>query len=279
MMTKQVHSIVVFSDRLYRLLLWLYPVDHRREYGPLMAQVFRDQCRTAYMRDGASGVLWMWFPLVVDLAVTLIEEHRRKGFSMSKDSFTRFSGPLLMLGGLAWALSSYSQFQPGSQYVYWGIYRIAISMVAPGFLLTGVGLIGVQVRYGAQIGRVQVVLVSAILGAVVAAIGMIIITFVNDESIWWNATVIGYSLYAISLLLFGITALRSGISLKGGWLPILIAVIGLSNMSYSISAYNAGNITNSEIPTFAMLLVTGLAWIAFGYSVYADRPQPQTARA
>jgi hypothetical protein len=274
MMTRQIPGIVAFSDRLYRLLMWLYPADHRREYGPLMAQVFRDQCRTAYLRDGASGVLWVWFPLVVDLAVSLTEEHRRKGFSMSKESFARFSSPLLMLGGLAWVLSSYSQFQPGSHYNYWGIYQLSIAMISPAFLLTGAGVIGIQVRYRAQLGRVgQVALVAAVLGSALAAISILLMTFVNDK--WWNGAMVGFMLQSASLLIFGIASLRSTVMGIRSGLLLVIGIIGLLPMTRLIEAETGGFTWR----TFIIMLVMGLSWIAFGFSIRAERPQTQAVGA
>lgn len=271
MMTKQTPAIVVLSDHLYRLLLWLYPAEHRREYGPLMAQVFRDQCRTAYLRDGAWGVLWVWFPLMVDLAVTLIEEHRRKRFSMSKESFTRFSSPLLMLGGLAWALSSYSQLQPGSHYSYWGLYQLSIAMISPGFLLTGAGLIGLQMRYGTQLGRIgQAGLIVAVLGAAISAVGLFLMTFL--EATWWNLFIISYFLHFGGLLVFGIAALR--MMGNRNWLPIIVSIIGLLPMTGLIQAESGGFTWR----TFVIILVVGVVWIAYGFSLRANRTQAQSVR-
>ena len=35
----------MLSERLYRALLLVYPKEHRREYGELMVQLFRDRMR------------------------------------------------------------------------------------------------------------------------------------------------------------------------------------------------------------------------------------------
>ena len=34
--------VLSISDRIYRMLLVVYPAEHRREYGSLMAQAFCD---------------------------------------------------------------------------------------------------------------------------------------------------------------------------------------------------------------------------------------------
>lgn len=58
------------SDRLYRALLRTYPASFRRAYAPAMAQLFRDCCRDAYERRGASGLLRVWRHTLGDLLVT-----------------------------------------------------------------------------------------------------------------------------------------------------------------------------------------------------------------
>jgi hypothetical protein len=47
--------------RLYRLLLRLYPADHRREYGMLMEQLFRDQYRKVLNQGGIRSLARLWF--------------------------------------------------------------------------------------------------------------------------------------------------------------------------------------------------------------------------
>ena len=65
----------MLSERLYRALLWIYPKEHRREYGELMVQLFRDR-----MRHDAGGFRWLvvWTQMISDLAVSAFEEHKRR---------------------------------------------------------------------------------------------------------------------------------------------------------------------------------------------------------
>ena len=62
------------SDRLYRLLLMVYPVEFRQSYGPKMAQVFRDCCRAAHRQHGTMGVLHLWILTLYDLATNALAE-------------------------------------------------------------------------------------------------------------------------------------------------------------------------------------------------------------
>ena len=61
--------------RLFQRLLAAYPKEHRREYGPAMAQLFRDQCRDAW-RDGRGwGLTGLWLRVLPDLVKTSVLEH------------------------------------------------------------------------------------------------------------------------------------------------------------------------------------------------------------
>ncbi len=63
------------SPKLYQILLVAYPAEHRREYGPLMAQLFRDLCRDTYQRSGLLGLVGVWIPTLWDLVKTAASEH------------------------------------------------------------------------------------------------------------------------------------------------------------------------------------------------------------
>ncbi|MDI7277965.1 MAG: hypothetical protein QME94_18445, partial [Anaerolineae bacterium] len=74
-MAAELPAIVSTSTVLYRALLGLYPRAHRREYGPLMAQAFRDLCRDAYARGRSRAVLRLWLCALIDLAQAAVREH------------------------------------------------------------------------------------------------------------------------------------------------------------------------------------------------------------
>jgi len=48
------------ADRLYRLLLIVYPRSFRRAYGPALVQVFHDCARDAHQERGLPGLLGWW---------------------------------------------------------------------------------------------------------------------------------------------------------------------------------------------------------------------------
>ena len=52
------------SERVYRVMLLVYPEDHRRDYGDAMLGLFRDRLR----RDGGGlGTVWVWASVGPDL--------------------------------------------------------------------------------------------------------------------------------------------------------------------------------------------------------------------
>jgi hypothetical protein len=82
-----------FSERLYGILLHLYPAEHRHAYGDLMAQAFRDLCKAAYRKRGAVGLIALWFYTLTDTVVAAFIEHRdlrrSKAMSISPVGYSR----------------------------------------------------------------------------------------------------------------------------------------------------------------------------------------------
>src|SRR5262249_8345015 len=62
------------AQRLYALLLHLYPPAHRRAYGPLMLQTFRDSYRDALATHGRLGP-GFWLGVAGDEVKSLVREH------------------------------------------------------------------------------------------------------------------------------------------------------------------------------------------------------------
>ncbi len=67
---------VTVSVRIYERLLAIYPAGFRREYGPAMKQLFRDQCRDVWTRRAGLG-----FVRVVAASVDGFSQDFRRGAS------------------------------------------------------------------------------------------------------------------------------------------------------------------------------------------------------
>ena len=81
---------------MYRWLLVVYPREHRREYGELMVQLFRDRMR----RDGAGlGGAVVWKQMIIDLVGSSFKEHR-EGFDMKKGMWIATASVVALLAGV-----------------------------------------------------------------------------------------------------------------------------------------------------------------------------------
>jgi predicted neutral ceramidase superfamily lipid hydrolase len=69
------NDIVRRATRVYEVLLWFLPRSHRREYGALMVQLFRDQCRDACRHGRGWALINLWFGALLDLAGSAFREH------------------------------------------------------------------------------------------------------------------------------------------------------------------------------------------------------------
>jgi hypothetical protein len=73
--------ILRVSERLYRVLLVVYPEEFRNEYGAQLEQTFGDLCREKVERGGFAGLARLWVRTLLDLASTAavqrIHERRR----------------------------------------------------------------------------------------------------------------------------------------------------------------------------------------------------------
>src|SRR6266481_5349613 len=65
----------LFSHRVYAWLLLAYPAEFRREYGPQMAQLFRDYYRTEKRHGSRLGLSQLWLRTLLDVAETAPKEH------------------------------------------------------------------------------------------------------------------------------------------------------------------------------------------------------------
>ena len=68
-------AILSAAENVYRFLLFVYPATHRRDYGPLMVQLFRDLGRDSCRQKGLAGLVHLWFRVLVDTATSAAAEH------------------------------------------------------------------------------------------------------------------------------------------------------------------------------------------------------------
>lgn len=263
--------LITLSERIYRALLILYPADYRLEYGGLMVQIFRDVSRDAYHSRGAIGLAFWWCATLLDLTRTVIEQ--RKKVTMSKSTWIQITGSLLVVGGAFCALAAFSQFQPDDHYSYYGIYQVLILLMAPGFLLVGLGCAGLVLRYGSALGALgQGTLYLTSIGALVMVVGMVA-TLIQDSL--WNIWLAGCILHVVALIAFGLLHVWKPTLPVFRALPLQIAA-GWLVISMIAQVFPQAT---ANLLSFLMFFGMGLAWLAIGLAVHRQQSQAVPAAA
>ena len=104
-------KMLAVSDRIYRIILCLYPKAHRREFGGQMAQLFRDQCRDAWKIGRHAGLLKLWLRTLPDFGKTcLMEQISRIERNIMKYLNAKNTPTILLITSLVLAMLSFSHF-------------------------------------------------------------------------------------------------------------------------------------------------------------------------
>src|ERR1022692_2404373 len=90
MSKKTNNRALAVSQKVYGWLLRAYPPTHREEYGPSMAQLFRDLCRDAWCESRGWGMAKLWLRVLPDLLKTSIVE-RLAAFNKRKSMFDKMT--------------------------------------------------------------------------------------------------------------------------------------------------------------------------------------------
>jgi hypothetical protein len=137
---KSNHSIN-FSRRVYARLLYLFPREHREEYGASMLQVFTDQLREAGKQNGSFGIFALWLRTLWDLGISAIKEqfsspHLTAGLLEAvPNSPLPWKGvALVLVPGLAFFIAQLVQLS-GQDWFYWMKYRSGYFLILPVLLV------------------------------------------------------------------------------------------------------------------------------------------------
>lgn len=71
------HWGFLLSERSYRAMLSLYPVDFRIRFRKEMTQIFRDCCRDEVRNGNFAGLSRLWLRVLVDLVLSISRERGR----------------------------------------------------------------------------------------------------------------------------------------------------------------------------------------------------------
>ncbi len=288
--TRKDPGLVALSSAAYRLLLIAYPARFRGEYGPHMAQAFRDCCLQALRQAGPAGMLRLWSLTLIDWLKSVIEQHLLKGVHMSKARFIRISGWALILGAIALLLATAAvaaTSDASSQYDARyrptdPIFQAIQGLLFPSaVVLITVGLAGLYARYSSQSSRLgRAGLILGILGGIVTFTSMLGLFVANIGDPLWSAMMFSIAVMFGGLALFGADALRSRALPRGNYLPVLAGVgfplVVITSLTYK--AITGRTLDMSDLVTAAIFLVTALALLGLGQILRGEPLEaPQSA--
>ena len=277
-----------FSERLYGALLCLYPKPFRATHGQPMRLTFRDACREAYRRNGAGGLLALWFPTLLDLFQSAFAEWARQGeLTMFKDRLMAWAGPLTIVVGAIWLLTApgHLVFQIGlvSDEGLLGIVSLPffLSFIPLLFAVIGTrlrfypsaggpGRLGLALSVAGGAGVIGAVLLSLVLGAAAPEAA---------QGLWVNyAAFICLVSIRLGYILFGVDALRLRLLPRWNVLPLLVGltvVLSLPMYWFGVPAFLPAQWANP----FLHFALSGAGWVLLGMALMDPRREPQPAQA
>lgn len=284
-------ELVSLSVSVYRVLLAFYPARFKRDYGPHMAQVFRDSCLKTYYQGGPRGLLSLWALTLFDWFKTVIEEQMNRGTEMTHNKFVRLSGWAMVLAAVILLFSflpeadqildSLNQtFGLPATSAQHGLYQIISagvrSLIFPAaILLITLGLCGLYIRHAVQTGNsAKISLGLGIAGGVVSlVISVGIVMGIQNVRPLMN---ISMAFMFAGLFVFGLAALRSRPMPRGNGLP---ALAGFWWPLLVIQAYVYPQLIQrlgSQVPlwfSFTIFLLMSMGLATLGYVLQADTPK------
>lgn len=277
---------LLISERLYDVLLYLYPKRFRAAYGQQMRLTFRDACWDAYRRDGAGGLLMLWFPTLLDLLKSALEERVQQGeIVMLKARLITLAGPLTIVVGALWVVTSAGDlaFQTGlaRNEAFLGLLLIPFFL---SFIPLLFALIGTRLRFhpcAGDLGRFGLALsVAGCAGVIVSILAMILSGMVApNQGFWVNYAAVGCVLsIRIGYILFGVEALRYRLLPRWNLLPLLMGltvVLSLPLDWFGVPAF----LPSSWATPFLHFALTGACWVLLGMALMNQRREPQLTTA
>jgi hypothetical protein len=133
----------ILAERLYAWCLHLYPRAHRRTYGPLMLQTFKDHCRDTRQAQGRIGITF-WLEVLADETKSVLREQLSSiqgGIAVQRvwNKPGVFFGLLLgvlAIGTIVWTNVLFPTFESDSEYPT--TYALAFIALFLFFALVGV---------------------------------------------------------------------------------------------------------------------------------------------
>jgi hypothetical protein len=280
----------MLPERLYMVLLNLYPQEFRAIYGQQMRLTFRDACQAAYRQNGMRSLFVLWLPTLFDLFKSALEERARQGeMMMSKERSMTLAGPLTIIIGLLWMLASIGELvllvRPSYVDTFWDVFwffpvSVSFILMIPTFILirrryheaaSGIGKLGLTLNIVGCVGMIVFLFVGSILGA-----------FGIEQETWPNYVIaVCFLTPMIGHVLFGIDALTNKLLPRWNVTPLLVGLpsILLIIPDLLIDRSTPHQFELTLITTSLRFALTGLCWVLMGMAMMDQRQESQPAAA
>lgn len=255
-------------QRCYSLLLLAYPKAYRSEYSHWMRQAFDDLSADAFRRQGWTGVATFVLNIAADTLVSAARERRAVGALNLFAALRAHFRSLLMVGALCFALSGITYLQPGIQYVYLGVYGSLEHVYIPGFLLTGLALLGVSSDLQPLPRRLlRVSGIMAIMTMVYVIANQFLSALQLSEALW-GFFLLSFIAHFATLLVGGLAILRT----KQSW-GLYCVVLGSGPLLYWLGFAGRGILIGPSWPDTFALFSIALGWALLALALGRARPK------
>jgi hypothetical protein len=252
-------KILILSNNIYSLLLYLYPNAFRREFGREMTQVFRDDTRHTLSECGWTGLVRLWLIIVIDLNKSVLAEHLSELLHRPQHPYVRWSGVPATVGGIVWLTPWFLQ-RAG--------WEISVSsqllMSLFGLILVALGLTGLHLRLRASGSRLSAVAYGlSLLGGVVVLCPVVFVLLTQQETdgAALGVVIAGVICMVLGLMIMGVITLSRRALGPLSFVPLALALgyfILVGSMQLSQTVPSMGSL----IPIFMILDM--VSWLLLG---------------
>ena len=264
--------ILDFSQRAFTRMLVLYPREYRQEYGPLMAQLFKDCSREAIGQHGGSALLALWASTLLDLFKTAFEEHFKELTHMSKEKFIRLGGWALMIGAIFLILiitvgNLETSFDDplGGRDAWVEYLKLGVGPLCMLLLLTGT--LALRSAYG-QVGRAALsVSAVAAFAAAVGALGLGLL--IPGDAVSWGLFSLGAVIHFFGLGVFAVNCVQRNVMPGVNWLLVLggFALPALTLFQIVVQQITGTDFYLGEWVSTSILGITAFSLLVVGYQL------------
>jgi hypothetical protein len=250
---------LALSGLFYSLLLYAYPAPFRREYGRLMAQLFKDEARDTLQGSGTAGLIGLWFLTLIDLLKTAFAEHIWEVFHMPIEKLQRWSGPAAAIAGPLWVSLFLIEVED----------NLIFLLFVPTLLLMAVGLTGLYRRLPASLrlgNRLAfgVALIGLLL-MLVSALGLSL----TEADIFWNTMVVAFLTVIVGIAGMGVIAISRRALGRLSFVP-------LAQAAFLLGIFSTGD-SGGEPLQVTFIVLFGISWMLLGvalWNAHEDAPGP-----